>query len=483
VTEEQSAPCPAPAKENSGPAAEVPAAACTDTTATAPPRDTPSLRATRRGRDLAFLSVIALLLLAPLSCLPNLQTGRAEIGVPLVFGGDEPHYLVLLNSVLDDGDLDLTNNYVAAQRGGLQQGRGWRGAYINRHVSYWIGGERVLWHQLFREDGTLRPGTDPALAALPEYPAHNVGLALLLAPLTFPFRGSWLLEPAALTIAALAVIGAMVLFAGLLRTFTDSTRAVRLTVVALFLGTPIWAHARTLFAEPFLVLCVVGAFWAMLRPAPSYWAASAFLAAGTFLKPQMILLAGALLVIAATTRAWGAGLRLLALPALSIAVTLMLNHHMYGSPLRGPFPFLYGDLMQGAAGLLFSGSHGLLSTGPVLALAFLGFPRLLRDQPLRGTVLGTAFLTFFLLTAEWRLWEGGYGYGPRLLVPVIPLLGVAIVKALDSPLLDRRFVRWGTYALVGTSVLLNLVAATHYWYAWDANPWELLRKLPVVYEG
>ncbi len=398
-----------------------------------------------------------------------------------MFGGDEPHYLVILNSLLDDGDLDLGNDYLAAERGGLQQGRGYRGAYINRHVSYWIGGERVLWHQLFREDGTLRPGMDPALAARPEYPAHHVGLAVLLAALTFPFSDSWLLEPAALTISALAVTIAMALFASLLHRFTDSSRAVRLTVVALFLGTPVWAHARTLFAEPLLVLCVVGAFWAMLRPAPFHLGASAFLAAGTFIKPQTVLLLGPFLVLAAAARAWGNALRLLALPALSIAVTLMLNHHMYGSPWRGPYPFYGGDLLQGAAGLLFSGSHGLLSTGPVLALAVPGFPRLLRDQPLRGAVVGAGFLMTFLLTAAWRFWEGSYCYGPRLLVPVIPLLGVAVVKALDSTLLDRRIVRWGAYAAVGTSVLLNLVAATHYWFAWDANPWALLRALPGLY--
>ncbi len=485
MTERPSAPAGrSPAGDARCPDAEVLTGDPADGAAPPPPIDAPSQRATRRtGRgDLAFLSAIALLLLAPLCCQPNLETGRAETGVPLVFGGDEPHYLVVLNSLLDDGDLDLRNNYEAALRGGLQQGRGYRGAYIDRHVSYWIGEERVLWHQLFHEDGALRVGVDPTLAARPEYPAHQVALPLLLAPLTFPLRSSRWLEPAALTLSALAVIVAMALFASLLHEFTESSRAIRLAVIAVFLGTPLWAYARTLFAEPFLVLCVVGAFWAMLRPAPSCWGASAFLAAGTLIKPQTVLLAGPLLVLAAGPRARGNALRLLALPALSIVVTLMLNHHMYGSPWRGPYPFYRGDLLQGAAGLLFSGSHGLLSTGPVLALAFPGFTRLLRDHPRRGGVVGAAFLIMFLLTASWRFWEGGYCYGPRLLVPVIPLLGVAVVKALESNVLEHRIVRWGAYATVGASVLVNLVSATHYWFAWDANPWELLRGLPGVYQ-
>jgi hypothetical protein len=442
----------------------------------------PTKKAGLRARgDLAFLFGVSLLLLVPLCCVPNLQTGRAGAGVPLVFGGDEPHYLVLLNSILDDGDLDLRNNYDAAERGGLQAGRGYRGARLDRHVAYWIGPERVTWKQLFGDGARPERVDAAAFAALPQYPAHYVGLAALLAPSLFPLRGSPWLEPAALTMAAVAVIVAMVLFARLLGGFTESSRTVRITIVAVFLGTPVWAHARTLFAEPFLVLCVVGAFWAALKPEPSFLSASVFLAVGAFMKPQVVLLIGPLLWLAATRRDWKSALRLLPLPTLSLGAILLLNRHLYGSLWRGPYPFYGGDLLEGAVGLLFSTEHGLFSTGPILALAVAGLPHLVRERPVRGGILSAAVLLVFSLTAAWRYWEGGYCYGPRLLVPVIPLLGVGLVKAFDSALLRRPVVQWGAYGLMAASVTINLVAATHYWYSWDANPWALLRGLLLLY--
>jgi hypothetical protein len=35
--------------------------------------------------------------------------------------------------------------------------------------------------------------------------------------------------------------------------------------------------------------------------------------------------------------------------------------------------------------------------------------------------------------------------------------------------------------VVAVSVLLNLVAATHYWLGWVMSPWELLATLPALY--
>ncbi len=446
-----------------------------------PPGDA-SVRPTAGARrELPFLLSVALLLAVPLCFRPNPQNGRAEVGAPLVFSGDEPHYLVMLNSLLDDGDLDLRDQYEAAERGGPQMGEAFRGAKLDHHVSYWVGGERVIWRQLFHPGGALRAGVHPIFAARPEYPAHPVGLPVLLAPVLLPLRGSRLLEPAALATAALAVALAMVLFAKILGELSSSGSAIRLTVVAVFLGTPLWAYARTLFTEPFAVLCVVGAFWMVLRAAPRYLGAAAFVAAGTLMKPQLVLLTGPLLVVAVARKEWAGALRLLPLPAASIAVTLLLNQHMYGSPWQGPYPYYRGDLLEGGWGLLFSARHGLLATAPVLALALTGVPRLLRQQPLRGGVLAAAFLLLYLLAAAWKDWQGGYCYGPRLLVPVIPLLGIALVKVLDAPLLQRGPARWGASALIAVSVLLNLVAATHYWFSWSLSPWTVLARLHTLY--
>ncbi|HJT23092.1 MAG TPA: hypothetical protein VJ873_00835, partial [bacterium] len=46
-----------------------------------------------------------------------------RFGLPHIKGGDEPHYLTMINSLLMDRDLNLTNNYKAARKGSWQVGK------------------------------------------------------------------------------------------------------------------------------------------------------------------------------------------------------------------------------------------------------------------------------------------------------------------------------------------------------------------------
>jgi hypothetical protein len=43
--------------------------------------------------------------------------------MPYIKGGDEPHYLLILNSLINDGDLDLKDNYESVHQGSLQAGK------------------------------------------------------------------------------------------------------------------------------------------------------------------------------------------------------------------------------------------------------------------------------------------------------------------------------------------------------------------------
>ena len=56
---------------------------------------------------------VAALLLAPLCVsgpVPGAGTPLSYFVKPMVHSGDEPHYLVLINSVVRDGDIDVANN-------------------------------------------------------------------------------------------------------------------------------------------------------------------------------------------------------------------------------------------------------------------------------------------------------------------------------------------------------------------------------------
>ena len=82
------------------------------------------------GRALLAHSRAVILTISALLVLPLFVTGGhrvfGQIRVPDVQSGDEPHYLVMIHSLLDDRDLDLANNYRAAHRGGWRRAAGSR---------------------------------------------------------------------------------------------------------------------------------------------------------------------------------------------------------------------------------------------------------------------------------------------------------------------------------------------------------------------
>ncbi|WP_224366318.1 hypothetical protein [Hyalangium versicolor] len=442
--------------------------------------------AARVPSDRWFLAALsaAILLVQLVTEAPGL--GGHHLGMPMVNSGDEPHYLVVLNSLLLDGDLDLKNNYLSVHLGSLQAGAKFAGSSIDHHSSWYVDGERRVWVELFQpyvfgwprdERGNLipqlRPGVDPRIAQGPEYSAHPVGIGFILAPLLFPFRGTRLLEPMAVFMAGVATVLALLLFHRLLRAFSTDTRAIRFTLVAVFLGSPIWYYSRSFFNEPFLVLSVVGAFTMGLEPRRAPWA-GCFVAAGMLMKPQLVLLClplGLPLLLRKDVR----NVLLLGVaPVLAGLLLMYLNAKMYGTWSRGPYPFYRGEFWTGARGLLFHPTRGLLGFFSVAVLAVVGWPGLLRRFPLRAGMPLLGFGMVFVLTAVWKYWDGGWCYGPRLLVPVLPLLGLGMVRVLEWPFFQSFAPRWVAYNLLVFSCLVNGGAVLRYWATVDVPPGPLV---------
>src|SRR5439155_1367496 len=87
-----------------------------------------------------------------------------------------------------------------------------------------------------------------------------------------------------------------------------------------------------------------------------------------------------------------------------------------------------GTARDGAFGLLFSPRWGLSFFAPAAALAVICWPGYLRRHPREGAMLGGLLLLSFLLFANWGGWYG-MAFGPRYLVPVLPMLFVPLVAA------------------------------------------------------
>jgi hypothetical protein len=107
----------------------------------------------------------------------------------------------------------------------------------------------------------------------------------------------------------------------------------------------------------------------------------------------------------------------------------------------------------GLYGLLIGPARGLLWYSPVILLVGLGIAPLWRSARwLLLTCLGIA-LIYLVLYARWYMWHGGYSWGPRFLVPILPFVMLISAPAWHQIYEARR---WGGWGQVGAALLLIL---------------------------
>ncbi len=131
------------------------------------------------------------------------------------------------------------------------------------------------------------------------------------------------------------------------------------------------------------------------------------------------------------------------------AILLVYNNACFG----GPFELSYHHLAmrhmqamhntgiagvtypQGAAvfGSLLSFHRGLLTTSPFFVMFPIGLALFWRNRGrFLAVVFGLAILYYLLFIFSAEIWYGGWGFGPRLLVPCMGLLALLVAVAADK---------------------------------------------------
>lgn len=244
-----------------------------------------------------------------------------------------------------------------------------------------------------------------------------------------------------------------------------------------FLGsTFLWAYAADSFFETFAAAGLTFAAAEILGERRDGLARGPVLAASLFtgaalLKPVLWVTAPVLVLGAAL--AWRGGADAARRTAvLAGLLTAGLAMGWGASALRfgaeanfgyGGEAFLFSNpLLAGTYGLLLSPNRGLVFYAP---LAVIGFARVLRGAPPAVRTLCAGMPLVLLLTvARFEGWHGGSAWGPRHLLPVLPLLVAPVVLA------SRKVSVVGALAGVAVNSLGVLVAAGA-WISWV----ELLR--------
>lgn len=315
--------------------------------------------------------------------------------------GDEPHYLMITQSLIKDGDLQIENNHT------------------NRDYAPFMKFD-IPPHYLTR-------GTDGQI-----YSVHNPGVSVLVLPMfaIFGYYGG-----VATVMACVAVASAIAWHAAWL--LTAQVAAAWIAWAALFLSAPVFLQAVTVFPDAVGVLPVVAGVWMLIaldgrKPLSdrTVLIVGALLAWLPWLHTRFALLAGGL-GVAIALRLLAAGWRrvalFLAIPAVSAVLWFAFFWWIWGSP-SPTAPWGTGItsriewIPRGVWGLLFDPQAGLLLPAPGYAFAFIGWLVMLRRKPRLAIELALILIPLTASVAAYETWWGGQGAPARYLVAALPLL-------------------------------------------------------------
>ncbi len=123
-------------------------------------------------------------------------------------------------------------------------------------------------------------------------------------------------------------------------------------------------------------------------------------------------------------------------PSLLVGLGLLyFNFIRFGSLSETGYTeeILFREPWVGAFGLLFSPGRGLFIYAPLLLLLFFGLrPAWSRLPRLYFWLIAALCLSYWLFYGSWFAWGGAWGWGPRFLLPILPLLMVFVAEPIEE---------------------------------------------------
>lgn len=209
-----------------------------------------------------------------------------------------------------------------------------------------------------------------------------------------------------------------------------------LATSVLGLSTPLWIYSRDFFSDPLFTLGLLGSFIFITREDSnrlrSILLASVFSSVGilarlTFLPIVLIM---ALYIFLAQGKGKEAGKKTLvylcSLLPVVVAIAI-LNLRRFGSITLTGYHTAFDKgfsfpLIKGVVWNLFSPYRGLFIYAPAVLIFFLGLKGFYQKRKSCLLFILAISALQILIYSKWWAWHGGWCWGPRFLLPIVPLL-------------------------------------------------------------
>jgi hypothetical protein len=345
---------------------------------------------------------------------------------------DATSTLALAEAMIDRGQVDVPAG---------QSDEAWRGVDGRYYIPFGIG--QALYDVPFVVCGRLALST-LGLPVDRQEPLVKAGVALA--------------STVSASLCAVAV-------AALAWRFGRDRRAALVAGLLAAFATPLWPYSKFGFSAPLvgaaLAAGVLGLAAGTEDDRPGWvLAGGAMLGAALLVRHEAVLAAAtalAWLLVQPKYRLMRGRMAAIASigPLAAIGLSMAYNVARYGGPLRtGYTP---GIAWQGAWGLLASPAASILVFAPIVAVAVPAVVAGVRRRvPVAALVAGVA-AAMALFYASLDDYVGTRSYGPRYLVPLVPILAAAIPAWAASPGAPRSRRRW-VAAVALISLLVQIPA-------------------------
>ena len=272
--------------------------------------------------------------------------------------------------------------------------------------------------------------------------------------------------------ALLTALSCLMIFRIAANRFDFSSRTALLLASGFGLSTIAWYYSEDFMSEPATTLLLLSAVYFVTSKDPATRKRD-LLWAGTFLALAVSCRLAVLVVIPGfIIYQWMVWTELkekkvselvedLIRPAVPVIVALILimtyNYIRFADPLETGYEKFSGQFVVGLFGLLFSPGKSLFLFNPLTVLGCLSFTLFFREQRKTALLFGWLIVSHLILFSFWGSWQGGMGWGPRLMLVIVPYLILPIGFLLRE---YKQVVKIPFLAVLVAGILIQLPSVT-----------------------